>query len=54
MHELNSIVDRHLREQGSDEDTRQLWKQVFDAFDSDGPEGVENLLGAQLDAPEEN
>ena len=39
MNELYSTVERHLRKQGSDAETQQLWQQLFEAF-QDGEDGV--------------
>lgn len=53
MNELRSAVDHYLRKQGSDEDTKQLWQQLFDAFRDGGVDSVENLLEELVELPEE-
>ncbi len=53
MNELYSTVERHLRKQGSDAETQQLWQQLFEAFQDEGEDGVENCLEVLLERPEE-
>ena len=53
MDGINEAVVKQLKEQKGCEDVLALWKKLWEAYQQDGIQGVDNVLGQLLHSPGE-